>query len=431
MHWQPSRRQRNPQPGARQTPQRQGVGQADASGTSSRRNGATTVSMGTVSEDAVVSAARIATGIATAIAARASSGRGFAFLIVGALTLAACTTTEPLDATADAPRPPMAEKRSSVETQDPARPGAAGRVLGRSPRLLVYLPAAHDRIDAIAERFLGSGDEGWQIVEANELTEVREGQPLVVPLQPASPLGVRSDALQLVPILCYHRVGDGGSRMSVAVSAFEQQMTWLVDNGYRVVRLSELGEFIAGRRPLPRRSVVLTFDDGYASFHRHAYPVLQKYGLPATVFVYSDFVGARDAMSWQQLRELQRSGLVDVQSHAKSHRSLLARELGEPGEPVGRYLAELDRELRDSRRQIERQLASTHVRHLAYPFGDADLRVVARAEAQGYEVGATVVAGGNAFYAAPMMLRRTMIFGTLDLEAFKRRLETERRLSPQ
>ncbi len=369
--------------------------------------------------------------------ASASPAAG-AVLIAAVLGLSACTTIHPpvqapihapIHPPAQAPAGPpgtSAEDRSSTPTEWPAIAGADGRVLGRGARVLVYLPAPGDRLDAIAERFLGSADEGWQIAEANDIGRVQAGQALAVPLRPANPLGVRADALQLVPILCYHRVGGANSRMSVGVSAFEQQMAWLVDNGYRVIRLADLGEFIAGRKPLPRRSVVLTFDDGYASFHRYAYPVLQKYGLPATVFVYTDFVGARDALTWKQLAELQRSGLVDIQSHARSHRNLVDAPAGETAE---RYLAYLDGELRGSREQIERRLPSSSVRHLAYPFGDADARVAERARMQGYELGATVVPGGNAFYAAPMMLRRTMIFGHLDLEAFKARLQFEQPLT--
>ncbi|MCC7151724.1 MAG: polysaccharide deacetylase family protein [Rubrivivax sp.] len=325
----------------------------------------------------------------------------------------------------DAPVAAAAGSGATAASRSPAAPGAQGEVLGANARLLVYRAAAGDHYAGIAARFLGAADQGWQIAEANAQTPLRPGSPLVVPLQPLHPLGVHGDRLQLVPILCYHRLGSTASRMSVAPAQFEAQMAWLVENGYHVVRLADLGEFLAGRRPLPQRSVVLTFDDGYASFHRFAYPVLKKFGLPATVFVYTDFIGGRDALSWAQMQEMHASGLVDLQSHTKSHRNLTELR---PGESEERYRASLDTELRLPRELLQRRLAGLAVHQLAYPYGDADGTVIEAAERNGYTLGATVVPGGNAFFAAPMMLRRTMIFGDTTLEGFKSHLQVSRNL---
>jgi hypothetical protein len=71
--------------------------------------------------------------------------------------------------------------------------------------------------------------------------------PLVVPLQPLNPLGVQSDRVQTVPILCYHRLGSGNSKMVVSPANFEAQMAWLVRNDYHVVRLADLAG-LPGRR---------------------------------------------------------------------------------------------------------------------------------------------------------------------------------------
>ena len=340
--------------------------------------------------------------------------------------LGACTTSGPVrDSAPGGTSGRSSAPAQSTPTLEPAAPEARGQVLARNARLLVYRAAAGDTLAGIAQRFLGSADEAWQLAEANGIAQATAAHALVVPLQPLNPLGVRADRLQLVPILCYHRLGPATSKMSVSPASFEAQMAWLVDNGYRVVRLADLGEFLAGRKPLPPRSVVLTFDDGYASFHRLACPILAKYRLPATVFVYTDFVGAGDALSWAQLQELQASGLVDVQSHSKSHRNLVERQ---PGESPARHLANLDAEMRVSRELLQRRLPGLDVRHLAYPFGDADEQVIESARSNGYELAATVVPGGNAFFAAPMMLRRTMIFGDTSLEAFKARLQVQRAL---
>lgn len=343
-----------------------------------------------------------------------------------AALLAACASPPPPARTAEPEAPPPAAPAPASAARDGGWPQAQGEVLGRNDRLLVYRPAAGDSFDGIAARFLGAADQGWQIADANDAAQPVADQPLLVPLRPLNPLGVEADRLQTVPILCYHRLGSVTSKMVVSPASFEAQMAWLVRHGYRVVRLADLTGFLAGQRPMPQRAVVLTFDDGYESFYRHAFPVLKKYGLPATVFVYTDFLGGGDALTWPQMQEMLASGLVDVQSHSKSHRNLIERL---PGETEERYRVNLDAEMRVPRDLLERRLPPLKVRHLAYPFGDADEAVVDSAARHGFELAATVVPGGNAFFSQPLMLRRTMIFGDMNLDAFKARLEVSRPLA--
>lgn len=346
-----------------------------------------------------------------------------------ALLLAGCASRAPSPATPATAEPPPADTAARAETPaDPgARPQAGGRVLGRNERLLVYGPVAGDTLAGIGARFISDAHAAWLLADANPgITQPEPGVPLVVPLRPLNPPGLLADGLQTVPILCYHRLGAGSSKMVVAPAQFEAQMNWLVDKGYRVIALADLAAFLAGERQLPQRAVVITFDDGYASVYRHAYPVLKKLGLPATVFVYSDFVGGGDALTWPQLREMQLSGLIDVQSHSKSHRNLTEKL---PAENDERYRSQLDQEMRVPRELLERRLPGLQVRHLAYPFGDANDTVLDATSRHGYTLGATVVPGGNPFYAHPLMLRRTMIFGDTTLDAFRSRLQVSRPLA--
>ena len=124
---------------------------------------------------------------------------------------------------------------------------------------------------------------------------------------------------------------------------------------------------------------------------------------------------------------MQASGLVDVQSHSKSHRNLIERRADETDE---RYRSNIDTEIRVPRDTLERRLPPLRVRHLAYPFGDANEVVLDSATRHGFELGVTVIPGGNAFFAQALMLRRTMIFGDMTLDAFKARLQISRPLAP-
>jgi peptidoglycan/xylan/chitin deacetylase (PgdA/CDA1 family) len=303
---------------------------------------------------------------------------------------------------------------------------ASDGVLARNDRLLIYVPQEKDTLALIAQRFLGSGERSWEIAEANGIVRARPGTPLVVPLKSVNPLGVRSDQLQTVPVLCYHRVGPGAGKMTVSAANFAAQLDWLADNGYHVIRLRDLQEFLAGKRALPRRSVVLTFDDGYESYYKHAYPLLRKHGFPATVFLYSDFVGAGDALTWPQMVEMSASGLIDIQSHSKTHANLIERQ---PAETEASYRARIENEARSPREQIERRL-KRDVFAFAYPYGDANEFVLDAMTRNQYQLAVTVNYGFNPFYAQPLMLRRTMIYGSHDLDAFRERVQTSRMVSP-
>jgi peptidoglycan/xylan/chitin deacetylase (PgdA/CDA1 family) len=356
-----------------------------------------------------------ASGLARAVVPAAVLG--------AALILAGCGSRGSTAPDADDPAPPPPVRLPEGAHQ--RWPQAAGDVLGRSERLLIYLPRSGDQQEAIAQRFLGDASRHWQIAEANGTPKAEAGQPLIVPLRPLNPTGVRTSDLQTVPILCYHRFGGSGTRMVVSPNGFAAQLDWLARNQYTVLRLSQLSDFLAGKQALPARSVIITIDDGYESVYRHAYPLLKKHGFPATLFVYTDFVGIGDGLNWAQLQEMAGSGLIDIQAHSKTHRNLTERN---PGETDERYRAAIETELRAPRELLEKRLsaAQVQVRQFAYPFGDANEVVLDTMARQQYQIGVTVNPGGNAFFAHPLMLRRTMIFGDTDLEGFKARLQTSR-----
>ena len=299
---------------------------------------------------------------------------------------------------------------------------AQGVVIGRSDRLLIYRPGRDDTLRSMAAQFLGDDSRDWVIADFNRVGSVVPGQPLVVPLTPLNPTGVQDDRYQTVPILCYHRFGGASSKMSVSPANFAAQLDWLARNDYRVIRLSQLQGFLQGREALPKRSVVITMDDGYESVYRHALPQLRKHGHPATLFVYSDFIGAAGGLSWAQLTELKASGLVDIQAHSKTHRSLIERL---PGETDAQYRHNLDAEVRTPRELLEARLLGP-VRQYAYPYGETSEAVLDALVRQQYQLAVTVTPGGNAFFSMPLMLRRTMIYGDIDLDAFKAKLQISR-----
>jgi len=193
-----------------------------------------------------------------------------------------------------------------------------------------------------------------------------------------------------------------------------------------VIRLDELAEFMSGGRQLPARSVVITIDDGYESVHRHAYPAAARFGFPATLFVYPDFVGAGDAMSWAQLRELAATGL--------SRHPVALEVAPQPGRPAPPTRATSSTAQCRRPSCAARAACSRHacrdsaVDQIAIRFGDANLLVVDAAAPMATQLGPDVVPAATPSTRSRCCCGATMIFGDLDLEGFRARLQTQRSL---
>ena len=298
--------------------------------------------------------------------------------------------------------------------------GAKLTVVGRDDDFVIVTVRAGETPVSLAERYLGDAGKAWWITQANGGATLREGQVVVIPLRQRNAIGVFANGYQTVPILCYHRFGTKTSKLNVTPAAFEQQMDWLARNGYTVITLARLARFLEGKEALPAKSVVITIDDGYRSSYEIAWPILKKFGFPATIFLYTDFVGASDAMTWAQMKEMTGSGLVNIQPHSKSHANLTQRL---PGETDARYRERIRREVDAPVAALKERLAEASFTY-AYPYGDVNEYVVDLLVKDGVSQGVTVTPGGNPFYAYPYMLRRSMVFGNEDLEVFKSKLVT-------
>ena len=339
---------------------------------------------------------------------RRRSGRLAATLLAAALVAAGCATPPP------AP-PPAAEPPPPRETE----------VLGQDKDFAIVVVRPGDDLASLAKRYLGDAEKSWWISEFNGIDKVQPGQEVVIPLRPRNIHGVHANGFQTVPILCYHRFGANRSAMTITAQAFEAQMDYLADNGYRVISLAQLATFLEGKQPLPKKTVAITIDDGYRATYQIAYPILKKYNFPATVYLYTDFVGAADALTWPQMQEMVRSGLIEIQPHSKTHSNLTVKL---PGETDAKYVERIRREVDGPVSVIKERLAAASFSY-AYPYGDVNDTVVDLLGRQGVQYGVTVTAGGNGFFASRYMLRRTMVYGTEDLEQFKAKLATFARTS--
>src|SRR4051794_13359817 len=218
---------------------------------------------------------------------------------------------------------------------------------------------------------------------------------------PAAPAQVRGDAARraAVPILMYHVIATPTARATypglwVSPRMFAAQMQALRRAGYHAITLA--AAYAAWRRggPLPRRPVVLSFDDGYLGDYTHARPVLRRLGWPGVLDLLLANVRRGD-LTAHEVRGLVRAGW-EIDSHTLTHPDLTT--VGEP---------QLRRELAGSRAAIRRRFGQP-ADFFCYPVGRYDARVVAAVRAAGYR-GALTEDEGYGVAAEPYTLKRVRV----------------------
>ena len=302
------------------------------------------------------------------------------------------------------------------------------QVIAKDRDFVVISAGSEDTLQSLAAKYLGDASKYRVIAEFNDIKRVRTGQEIVIPLRSLNRGGVYALGYRTVPILAYHRFSPAGTRcdrLAVSADRFARQLKYLSEKGYTVISLQDLAAHIDGDKAIPRKAVVITIDDGYRSAHKIAYPLLRKYGYPATIFVYSKFIGAPAGLTWRQMEEMTASGLIDIQPHSKSHIDLTKRL---NGESKADYLKRLKEEVDYPARQIKRKLG-LRIHSFSYPYGAENDDVIAAVKAAGYRMGMTVTRGGNPAFAHPYALRRTQIYCGDDLRTFANRLTILQRAS--
>ena len=295
-----------------------------------------------------------------------------------------------------------------------------GRPAAESPEFFVITTREGDTTAELARRFLGDPALAWMIEDYNDVTTPTPGQTLVIPRRPWNVSGVYRNGYQLVPVLTYHDIApQARGRLVIAAKSFAEQMRYLKEHRYRVITLAEFFEFIQLKRQLPRRAVVLTFDDGYRSFLTHAYPVLKDLGFTATLFVYTDYVGTgRYALDWSDLSRLAAEGF-QVEGHTRSHGDLRRQ----PAESEAEHGRRMRAELETSQRLFQQRLGRP-AQFLAYPYGAADEAVLAYAREAGFQGALTVFREGNASFVPLYRIRRSQVYGEMTLDDFVKNLNT-------
>ena len=148
-----------------------------------------------------------------------------------------------------------------------------------------------------------------------------------------------------VAVLMYHHLAEiAVNDWTVTPESFERQMRWLIEHGFNTVSLRQLHNFVHYGSHLPENPVVITFDDGYLSVYKYAFPILYRYGLNAAIFVIGSHVGTRyykdtgnpttPKFCFDQARVMAESGLIEIQSHTYDMHQWAPFEIGPARENI-------------------------------------------------------------------------------------------------
>lgn len=240
------------------------------------------------------------------------------------------------------------------------------------------------------------------------------------------PLLAEKPSSKGVPILTYHKVNPdaktGGFGLRVLPVDFEWEMRYLKNQGYHSVSLGDVADHFQSARQLPDKPFVITFDDGYQDNYRYAWPILQKYGFTATVFVVPHVVGGinefdyfahlqpkNKMMSWKEIKEMNAAGIT-IGAHTLDHVHLTKVSP-----------AEAQRQILESKKLLEKELGK-EVRYFCYPYGDFNRNVVEMVKESGYQAAISSEQGLVQSNMDPYLLKRLRINGHLSHRKFVKKL---------
>jgi biofilm PGA synthesis lipoprotein PgaB len=194
-------------------------------------------------------------------------------------------------------------------------------------------------------------------------------------------------SLSYVPAIMYHDVVAGRKQVWFDTTAAElrQHFEAIKQAGLTPIHIDQLYKHLRDGDPLPEKAILLTFDDAYLGLYENAYPLLKEYNYPATYFVQTGFVGvptSKDHFTWDQMREMDASGLIDFAAHTVTHPPDL-RVLDD---------ARLRREVFDCKAKLEQELGHP-IHYFAYPEGNRDERVKQYLADAGYRMSFTMDPG--------------------------------------
>jgi len=255
-------------------------------------------------------------------------------------------------------------------------------------------------------------------IEYNQITDLDYAEVQVLPNLSEIPHVVIHTGQVFVPILMYHHINinpkPGNSlwaSLFVTPSLLDSELNYLFTNDYHAITLDDLYSNLKGTQTLPKNPIILTFDDGYKDFFDNAFPLLKKYNMKATEFVITQVESFPAYLSWDQIHDLDASGLISIEDHTMHHPSLTSLSS-----------SSIITEIAGSKSDLESHLGKK-VNWFAYPYGSYNKFIISEVAAAGYEGAVSTNYGGVQSLDNIYLLNRIMADGRFTLDEFAKRIQ--------
>ena len=252
----------------------------------------------------------------------------------------------------------------------------------------------------------------FSIFSRKENSRPDQGLAFKYPLSNTDSADAKEPAKKVL-ILMYHYVrkvqkedNPLGYKLSVDPNAFSEQLEWLRENGYHSVSTKDIIE-----KKITRKSIILSFDDGYEDFYTEALPRLKKYGFSATCAIIVNQIDTPHYLSKNQIRELVLSG-IEIVSHSMNHPDLTALDS-----------RELEDELKTSKDVLESEFG-IKVETFVYPYGKFDENIEEKLKNLDYSLGITTKSGTASLTKNPFKLPRRRVDNRDSFDGFIKKIQT-------
>ena len=210
-----------------------------------------------------------------------------------------------------------------------------------------------------------------------------------------------------IPVLYYHSVRESAdNEVTITPNMLRTQLKYIKDEGYTALTINELKDYILNNSPIPHKSIVITFDDGYMDNYSCAFPILKDLNMIATIFCITSELDGSYYLSKDAIVEMSNYG-IDIQSHTVNHPKL----------DKFTYDEQLI-ELINSKKTLE-SITGKKVDSIAYPFGNFNDDSIRAAKDAGYTLGFTTKRGLSDRGDNPLKLDRIYISSKYDMNIFK------------
>lgn len=220
-----------------------------------------------------------------------------------------------------------------------------------------------------------------------------------------------------VPILMYHHIrvnprpnDPTWAALNVTPQQLDDQLNYLMMHNYHTITLDQLWDALNNKASLPENPIILTFDDGYSNLYDNAYPLLKKYHINAVAFIITGVLNSAAYLSWDQIAEMDRSGLIEFGAHTRHHPNL--------PDLSSTIIAD---EINGSKTDLETHLKKP-IRWFCYPYGSYTNNIINVVKQAGFIGAASTIYGTVQSKDTIYLMPRIMVDGRFSLDNVARRI---------